>query len=218
MMSKVFRIFCAICTAGALTAGVAGANNNNNLNVQDVQCTASGSPVSVKDVCEARSDADAESECAARATAFSRDTLNQICSPYVEQNAHQVCKPVVDANAAAFCGGYLNQRLQNELELRMGDITNICQGDHDYATLAVHLSGLKATCLSAASQSQNANLVCADTQLTAMNVGQSCSNQCPACPNVQPVCAAWKYRRFPNGTYQPVRCRRWVTVVVQPVN
>lgn len=180
------------------------------------QCTVNGSPVSVQDVCLSRNAAEAEAECVARAAQFTQQSLSAVCAP----QAAQICRPLVQANADAYCGDYLNVHVQDELNLRMGDIINIC-GDRDFANLAVKMSDVSARCRQSQDQSQVTQQTCTDSYTLAQNIAQSVSAVCQPtnltslkCPDLQPACAAWRYRRFPDGVYRPVKCKRWVTVSV----
>jgi len=181
------------------------------------------------------SDADAVSFCGA----LDVNLLANVCTPYVNAHLVSICRPAVEANAGAWCGGYVDQDVENRLNQRIGDIANFCGGDVDLTKIAFHLGDINARCRQAQTAHQDVALSVEQANAVALSTSQSCGSAeqtCEAaqascttsatqvvhCPDFQAACAKWVKRRRKYFVLDPVSgkqvpvidrvtlCAKWV--------
>lgn len=128
-------------------------------------------------------------------------------------DAEAECKAAAEGgHSVAICGGVCANEAEAEARALAicGDLTSFCA----QASIQFSLAVTKQSCEAANHQSVVTGQTCGAAAQTCGDVAVVCP-PAPACPDIQPVCAKWRFRYNKKGAITKQTCKRWVVPVVQ---
>lgn len=130
-----------------------------------------------------------------------------------DADAAAVCKSYAEGgHSVAICGGICANEAEAEAKAFAicGDVVDFCAQGQLQFSLAV----TKQECEAANQQSVETATSCGSAAQVCGDVAVACP-AAPQCPDIQPVCAKWRYKYNQKGALVKQTCKRWVVPVTR---